>query len=49
MKAPTGTEVQTLEEHKQYAKGNKIIINRLETCYLLYISMLRAYDENYWK
>ena len=49
MKSPINTNIQTLEDHREYAKGNTLIISRLEICYYLSIPLLRAYELDFWE
>lgn len=49
MLAPKDSDIQTLEDHKEYAKGDTLITDRLEICYYLNIPLLRAYESDFWE
>lgn len=49
MKAPMqNMNIQTLEDHLEYAKGSSTICTRLEICYYLWMPLLKAYEDKYW-
>lgn len=48
MKIPDD-KIQTLEQHKEYAKGNRLILDRLEICYHLCYPLRRAYEHLFWE
>ncbi len=47
MKPPIDA-IQTLEQHKEYAKEEPLILDRLEICYHLYYPLVKAYDVEFW-
>lgn len=48
MKRPN-SDIQTLEQHIEYVKGDENLITRLEICYYLYYPLNKAYDDSFWE